>query len=215
MRRLKAMDLHPARSDKSGRRRIVAFVAALVSSFLATMNGTPTIASQNQTAGKWQRVRYVVKTFKRSALGCGPDKRQECAWIEVTYPVITSGPAVLKAVVNRRVFEATFGKQTPKTDKMAARWVANGLASLAQDRKNCRLDCGGSWFDQVRVEAESNLPFTFTISIVSAWYHGTAHPYEFTSFENYQPTSGRIIALADILKLGGLLKLERVAERLF
>lgn len=210
------MDAIVARTRTPARRRIAALAVVLLSTIVLATCDSPTNASKSQAAtGKRQPVRYVVKEFKRSAFGCGPDGRKECAWVEVTYPMITSAHGKLKSVVNASVVEEIFGKgPRPKDDRMISRWLANGAASLARDRRKCR-ECNSPWFDQSRVEVETNMPFAFTISMKRAWYHGTDHPYELTGFVNYHPVTAREIRLPDMLKLGGILQLEKIAERLF
>ena len=84
------------------KRRPTALLAAV---FLASVLTAPSTDRTNASnvlaaATSVQPVRYVVKRFKQTALGCGSDKQEQCAWIEVTYPLITSGAPALTSTVN-------------------------------------------------------------------------------------------------------------------
>jgi hypothetical protein len=203
-------------------------VKLLAAVFLASVLTAPytdhtNASSAMAAATSVQPVRYVVKRFKQTALGCGSDKQEECAWIEVTYPLITSGAPALKSTMNTRVYQATSGftldaiaggPARPRDDAAVARWLARAVASLAQSRQGCR-ECSSPWFEERQASVDTNLPFTFTISIISAWYAGTAHPYALTSLENYHPVSGRRIRLTNVFKPSAMPEIARIAERLF
>ena len=145
---------------------------------------------------------FEIKSFAiESPNGC-VDEAKPCAKFEVTYPVFT-GPADnrIPAVVEDRINTML---SAPTSDLDPESIEAAGKAFIA-DFEHSLLefpDVTAGWYYKADVVVENFTDKVLCISVNDEYYTGGAHGGSSTSFINFNPATGLVLLLSDMLKPG-------------
>ena len=159
-------------------------------------------------------VKYVDRSIGEKDPDCGASP-ENCAEVIINFPEITGVPATLKgeslnADIQKAILNGSLDPEGEVEDVEKA--CKKFINDFAEFKKEMQQEVAG-WTINIDIKIINNDGNYFSLRIDENAYLGGAHPNQYTSFLNYNITTGEKITLDMLIK--DMDRLETVAEQKF
>ena len=168
----------------------------------------------------WAAEAPLAVEIRRVSKETGDCPEKGCINVQISYPEIQSAPSpAVKETILTDVKEALSLPEGSGQKSASLETAVEGEAdSYLEEFRRYRgtfpkLD--RNWFVKRTITIHSNLPSLLSLDVETQEYLGSAHPNSSRQFLNYDPQSGRRLALSDVLVPGFEERLNSIAEQKF
>lgn len=153
-----------------------------------------------------------VKTDGR----CAHLPKAPCTQITVTYPQFQSNAPSSTAIdaINNHIQQlllqkASNDKPPQNLESAMSQFIQDYHAAIKEFPRQ------GVWADEKQIEVKTNRPDLLSLQFYHYFYTGGAHPNSSRTYWNFNPKTGKLIQLSDVLVKGYAPKLNAIAEKHF
>lgn len=147
---------------------------------------------------------------------CAHLAKVPCTQITVSYPQFqgsSQSSTAIKAInaqIQQVLLQSASSDQSPRDIKTAMSQFIQNYHNATQD-----FPQQGVWADEKQIEVKTNQPHLLSLQFSHYFYTGGAHPNSSRTYWNFNPQTGKLIQLSDVLVKGYAPKLNAIAERRF
>ena len=159
-------------------------------------------------------VKYVDKNITRQGPDCKASP-ENCARVKVSFPEITGVPGALdKDLLNKQIQKALLKGSLDPEGKVGNVEGAckNFISDFLGFKEQMQQEVAG-WSIAIDIKIINNDANYLSLRIDEDAYLGGAHPNQYTSFLNYDISTGQVIGLGDLIN--DTARLKELAEKQF
>jgi hypothetical protein len=159
-------------------------------------------------------ITYEMKTFRLESEGGCKSDTSACASYEINYPIFAGLTAVAGDSLTRKISEVV-DAGNPELDTASFELAGKDfIASFEKTKKEFPEQAMG-WYYRSAVKVNVTSDTLLSLEANTEFFTGGAHGGDGTYFINLQPSTGKTIVLADVMKAGFKGALQKEGERAF
>lgn len=156
---------------------------------------------------------WETRTLERTASGCDEGS---CASVSLAYPELTAAPTEeAKRALNRFVREIVLAPAVGEEPAATPEALAAEVLEEAERFQREVPDAPGGWALERTVKVVYQTPRVVSLEAAEYVFLGGAHPNSAVTYASFDPTTGRRLALGDLLLPGMEARLREIAEMRF